>query len=177
MEHFVHALFPDREAAAKTVNALVNSNFPPAAIGALLASDRMHVEELVVERRTIVKAAVVVGAIAGAAGGLLVLAAVGLVSLATPGEALAGAAAGGLFGIFAGGLSGLGYWRYVIDFPRGMINESALLVGVATNRERIEEARRVLHEAGAVRTHVSTKNQAAERALEWARSHPHFGPA
>ena len=175
MEHFVHALFPDRGAAAKTVNALVDANFPPGAIGALLANDRMHVDELVVERRTIVKAAVIVGALVGAGGGLLVLAGVGLVSLGTPGGVLAGAALGALFGIFAGGLSGLGYWRYVIDFPRGAITEGALLVGVATHRERIEEARRVLREAGAARTHVSTKNRAAERALEWARSHPHFG--
>jgi hypothetical protein len=170
MEHFVHALFRDRQHATRAVDALVNSNFAPTEIGALVADERMHVEELVIARKTIVIGGLVVGFLVGAVGGIVVLTSLGLIALGTPAGVFTGAALGALFGLFAGGLGGLGYWRYVIDFPRQELRVGTILVGVATQRARVDEARRALGSAGARRTHVSSKRLATQRALSWARN-------
>lgn len=175
MERFVHALFPDRQAAAKAVDALVNANFSPREVGALVANDRMEVKELVVERKTIVRGGALIGIILGAPIGMLTLAAFGLIALTSPLEALQGAAVGGVVGLLAGTLGGLGYWKHVIDFPRDAFKTGTVLVGVATNRGRVQQAREALGMAGARRTYACSKNGAVQRAIAWANTEPRLG--
>jgi hypothetical protein len=166
MERFVHALFPNQEAAARAVDALVNANFSPGEVAALVADHRHHVHELVPQRKTPVRAGALVGVVVGAAGGALTLAGLGWVSLTSPAQALQAAATGGAVGLFAGALAGLGYWRHAIDFPEDAFRNGAVLVGVATHTGRIERARSVLCAAGARRTYACSKRAAALRALD-----------
>jgi hypothetical protein len=149
------------------VDALVNANFSPRSVGALVANERQEVKELMVERKTIVGSGAALGVILGAALGVLTLAGVGLISLGSPGEALQGAAAGAALGFFAGALGGLGYWTHVIDFPDDAFRTGAVLVGVVTHSGRVEEARRVLTSVGADRTHACSKDTAARRVTTW----------
>jgi hypothetical protein len=164
MEPFVHALFPKRETAMKATLDLIDASFDPRQIGVFVMNQRRQVEQLVVQRRTIVKAGAVLGAIIGAAAGLLILASYGLISVASPFGVFEGLVTGGAMGALAGTLGGLGYWWYTIDFPAGAFEPGAVLIGVATDRGRVAEARRVLKWAGARRTYVCAK-RVAERAL------------
>lgn len=166
MERFVHALFPSQEAAAKAVDALVNANFSPDEVGALVANPQHQVHELVTQRKMPVRAGALVGVVVGAAGGALTLAGLGWVSLTSPAQALQAAAAGGAVGLFAGALAGLGYWKHVIDIPKDAFRDGTVLVGVATHAGRIEQARSVLRAAGARRTYACSKRTAALRALD-----------
>jgi hypothetical protein len=153
---------------------LVNANFSPNEVGALVANHRHEVQELVVERKTIVRAGAILGVILGAASGLLILACFGWISLTSPFEALQAVIVGAAMGLFVGALGGIGYWKHAIDFPKGAFDNGAVLVGVATHRGRVEQARAVLRTAGARRTYASSKNGAAERALTWASVDPQW---
>lgn len=174
MEQFVHALFPNRETASGAVDALVNASFPPGEVGALVANDRREVQEFVTKRKTIVVWVALFGVIVGAAFGVMILAGVGVITFRAPLEALQGAALGAAFGLFAGALGGLGYWKHVIDFPRDAFGSGAVLVGVATQDARVEQARKALASAGARRTYACSKNGAVQRALDSAKTLPHL---
>jgi len=155
MDNFVHGLFKDEESAARAVQTLVDANFNPDLIGAL-----MHLEGdvEVQDAVPIFKVASARGATLGSALGMIGGALLAVGGLLGGGPLLA-AAAGGATGALAGMLGGLGRWKDEIDFPQD-VHAGMILVGVSTEEACIERARVALAIAHPERIHVSRKNEA-----------------
>lgn len=168
---FAHAFYRDAEHASAAVDALIEAHFPTDSVGVLMVRGD-EVEELPMRHKTFVPHGVALGALVGAAAGAVTMSGIGLLAAGPLLMALQGAAAGTAIGSLGGALGGLGFWRDEVDFPTGAFENGAVLVGVVVNVERLDEARRVLENAGASETHVSTKAEAEERVLEQKRKRP-----
>jgi hypothetical protein len=153
---FAHAFYSDATHANAAVRQLLDAHFSSEAISVLMTHDT-DVEELPIKHKTFVPHGVALGAVLGAAAGALTMSGIGIVATGPLWLALQGAAAGGAVGTLGGALGGLGFWRDEVDFPTDAFQDGAMLVGVVTNQERLEQARKVLAAAGAAETHVSTK--------------------
>jgi len=162
---FAHAFYSDAAHANAAVRELLEAHFTSDSISVLMTHDA-EVEELPIKHKTFVPHGVALGAVLGAAAGALTLSGIGVVATGPLLLALQGAAAGGAVGTLGGALGGLGFWRDEVDFPTDAFQDGAMLVGVVTNEERLEEARKVLAEAGATETHVSTKAVAGKRLTD-----------
>jgi hypothetical protein len=160
---FAHAFYKDREHASDAVRRLLDAHFHTEAIGVLMVRGS-EIEDLPMRHKTFVPHGAVVGALVGAAAGALTLSGIGVVAAGPLWIALQGAAAGGAMGTLAGTLGGLGFWRDEVNFPADAFEAGGVLVGVVTNLERSNEARRVLASAGAEKTYLSTKAEAIESA-------------
>jgi hypothetical protein len=158
---FAHAFFKDAEHANAAVGALLDGHFHTEDIGVLMMGGS-GVEELPMRHKTFMPHGAVLGALVGAAAGALTLSGIGVLAAGPVFIALQGAAAGTAVGTLAGTLGGLGFWRDEVNFPADAFQKGAVLVGVVTNLERTNEARRVLASVGADTTHLSTKAEAAE---------------
>jgi len=173
---FVHAFFADAEHAGNVVDDLIEAHFPTESIGVLMVRGD-EVEELPVRHKTFVPHGVALGALVGAAAGAVTMTGIGLIAAGPLFLALQGAAAGTAIGSLGGALGGLGFWRDEVNFPTDAFQNGAVLVGVVCNIERVDDAKRVLTQAGASETYVATKAQAGERALEHQRrSRPSMPP-
>lgn len=174
---FAHAFFADAEQASNAIDDLIEAHFPTDSVGVLMVRNN-EVEELPMRHKTFVPHGVALGALVGAAAGAATMAGIGLVAAGPLLLALQGAAAGTAIGSVGGALGGLGFWRDEVNFPTDAFKNGAVLVGVVCNVERVDEARRVLTEAGASETYVATKAEAQERALEHQRrnSRPSMPP-
>jgi hypothetical protein len=157
---FAHALFTDQTHASAAVKALLDEHFHADDIGVLMARGE-EVEELALSHKTFMPHGAVLGALVGAAAGALTLSGIGVVAAGPLFIALQGAAAGTAVGTLTGTLGGLGFWRDEVNFPSDAFAKGAVLVGVITNAERTNDARRILAGAGAEKTYVSTKAEAA----------------
>jgi hypothetical protein len=157
---FAHALFNDRDHANAAVQSLLDDHFHGDDIGVLMVG-ASGVEELPLHHKTFVPHGAVLGALVGAAAGALTLSGIGVVAAGPLFVALQGAAAGSAVGTLTGTLGGLGFWRDEVDFPSDAFEKGAVLVGVVTNHERTDNARRILAANGAEATFVSTKAKAA----------------
>lgn len=162
---FAHAIFRDTEHAGGAVRQLLEAHFPSDAVGVLMVRGN-DVEELPMKHKTYVPHGVALGALFGAAAGAITMSGIGLLAAGPVLLALQGAAAGTAMGTVGGALGGLGFWRDEVDFPADAFAQGAVLVGVVTNEERLDDARRVLGAAGAEETFVATKAEAGQRALE-----------
>jgi hypothetical protein len=167
---FAHAFYRDAERASAAVTALLDAHFASDAIGVLMVHGE-DVQELPMRHKTFVPHGVALGALFGAAAGAVTMSGIGLLAAGPLLLALQGAAAGTAMGSLGGALGGLGFWRDEVDFPADAFHNGAVLVGVVSNVERLEEAQRVLQNAGAESTYVSTKAEATERASERAQTH------
>jgi len=151
-EVFVHAIYADRHAAAKAVEALVDAAFPSNRVAALV-----HKDERLQELRVRHKTGVGIGSVMGALLGLIA----GAVLFMGPWRtALEGGVAGAAIGALLGTLAGLGYWKEDIDFPSTAFGDGGACVGVTTNEGRVQSARAALLQAGAREAHVSSKRDA-----------------
>ena len=155
---FAHALFNDRDHAQAAVQSLLDDHFHADDIGVLMAR-ASGVEQLPLHHKTFVPHGAVLGALVGAAAGALTLSGIGVVAAGPLFVALQ-RAAGTAVGTLTGTLGGLGFWRDEVDFPSDAFEKGAVLVGVVTNQERTNAARRILAANGADATFVSTKAQA-----------------
>ena len=162
---FAHAFYKDAQQASHAVRKLLDAEFEADHVAVLMARGS-EVEELELHHKTFVPYGLVLGTIVGACAGALTLTGIGVVAAGPLLVALQGAAAGGAMGGLAGTLGGLGFWREEVDFPSHAFEAGAVLVGVVTNVERANEARRVLASAGAEETHLSTKAEAVQAARE-----------
>jgi hypothetical protein len=162
---FAHAIFRDTEHASKAVRQLIETHFSSDDVGVLMVRGD-DVEELPMKHKTFVPHGVALGALFGAAAGAATMSGIGLLAAGPLLLALQGAAAGTAIGSVGGALGGLGFWRDEVDFPADAFEQGAVLVGVVTNKERLDEAQRVLRAAGAEQTYVATKAEAGQRALE-----------
>lgn len=168
---FAHAFYRDAERADAAVKALIDAHFSSDAIGVLMVRGQ-DVQELPMRHKTFVPHGVALGALLGAAAGAVTMSGIGLLAAGPLLLALQGAAAGTAVGSLGGALGGLGFWRDEVDFPADAFQNGAVLVGVVANVERLDEAQRVLKEAGAENTYVSTKAEATEHASERAGKRP-----
>ena len=166
---FAHAFFRDAERASAAVTALLDAHFTSEDVGVLMVHGD-DVQELPMRHKTFVPHGVALGALLGAAAGAVTMSGIGLLAAGPLLLALQGAAAGTAVGSLGGALGGLGFWRDEVDFPADAFQSGAVLVGVVTNVERLDEAQRVLKDAGADATYVSTKAEATERASERAQT-------
>jgi hypothetical protein len=166
---FAHAFYKDKEHADAAVRSLLDAHFHTEDIGVLMTRGS-EVEELPMRHKTMVPHGAVLGALVGAAAGALTLSGIGVIAAGPLFVALQGAAAGGAVGTLTGTLGGLGFWHDEIDFPNDAFAKGAVLVGVVTNQERTNEARRVLASAGAEKTQVSTKAEAVEAVRDRSKS-------
>jgi len=166
---FAHAFFKDAEHADKAVRELIEAHFPTDSIGVLMARGE-EVEELPMRHKTFVPHGVALGALVGAAAGAVTMSGIGLLAAGPLLLAMQGAAAGTAIGSLGGALGGLGFWRDEVDFPTDAFESGAVLVGVVTNEERLDAARRVLQEAGAEETLVATKAEATDRVREQTKA-------
>jgi hypothetical protein len=164
-EWFAHAFYSDATHANAAVRELLDAHFSSEAISVLMTHDA-EVEELPIKHKTFVPHGVALGAVLGAAAGALTMSGIGIVATGPLWLALQGAAAGGAAGTLGGALGGLGFWRDEVDFPTDAFQDGAMLVGVVTNQERLEQARKVLAAAGAPETHVSTKAGAGKLLVD-----------
>jgi hypothetical protein len=162
-QRFAHAVFKDAEHASAAVHQLMESHFATEQIAVLMVRGP-EVQELPLKHKTFVPHGVALGAIVGAAAGALTLTGLGIVAAGPILIALQGAAAGTAVGSLGGALGGLGFWRDEVDFPSDAFASGAVLVGVVTNAERVDDARAALTSVGAGETYVSTKEQATEAA-------------
>ncbi|MET0384625.1 MAG: hypothetical protein ABW321_01640 [Polyangiales bacterium] len=164
---FAYAVFKDNLRATGAVHALLEGHFTSDAVGVLLVHEE-EVEELLLQHKTAVPRGIALGMILGAAMGAVTMSSIGVLAVGVTPVLLAwqGAAAGGAMGSLGGALGGLGFWRDEIDFPAHAFTQGTVLVGVVTNVERLDHARRVLTGAGAEDTHVSTRAEAGQRARE-----------
>jgi hypothetical protein len=165
---FAHAFFKDAEHAGNATDDLLEAHFPTESIGVLMVRGD-EVEELPMRHKTFVPHGVALGALVGAAAGAVTMSGIGILAAGPLLVALQGAAAGTAIGSLGGALGGLGFWRDEVNFPTDAFESGAVLVGVVTNIERVDDARRVLELAGATETYVATKAEASERALEQKR--------
>lgn len=157
MEIFVHGLFREEANAALAVRSLVDAHFEPDQISALM---RVGTDPGADELKPIFKMATGPGAALGTALGAVGGALLALGGLLVAGPVFAGVA-GGVSGALAGALGGLGRWTEEIDFPKH-VEGGMILVGVATQPGRLEQARAALAGAHAARVHVSKKGEACE---------------
>ena len=162
---FAHAFYRDAERASAAVTALLDAHFASDAIGVLMVHGD-EVQELPMRHKTFVPHGVALGALLGAAAGAVTMSGIGILAAGPILLALQGAAAGTAIGSLGGALAGLGFWRDEVDFPADAFQNGAVLVGVVANVERLEAAQRVLQQAGADSTYVSTKAEATQRAGE-----------
>ncbi|MEY4583178.1 MAG: hypothetical protein RL701_7881 [Pseudomonadota bacterium] len=167
---FAHAIYRDTEHASKAVRQLIEAHFTSDAIGVLMVRGN-EVEELPMKHKTFVPHGVALGALFGAAAGAVTMSGIGLLAAGPLLLALQGAAAGTAIGSVGGALGGLGFWRDEVDFPSDAFEQGAVLVGVVTNPERLDDAQRVLKLSGADETYVATKAEAGQRAVELSHSH------
>lgn len=174
---FAHAFFADADQASNAIDDLIEAHFPTDSVGVLMVRDN-EVEELPMRHKTFMPHGVALGALVGAAAGAATMAGIGLIATGPLLLALQGAAAGTAIGSLGGALGGLGFWRDEVNFPTDAFNNGAVLVGVVANIERVDEARRVLTDAGADETYVATKAEASERVLDHQRrnSRPSMRP-
>jgi hypothetical protein len=151
---FVTGSFADARRANDAFERLVESSFDPNEISVVRMDHGGRVLESVpVEHKTGVPigatAGAALGGTVGVAGAVLAgpvgLLAAGPILLALQGVVL-GAAGGGL----VGALAGLAFWW---DEPglETELERGAVLLGVNAAGERVEAARRALHDAGATR--------------------------
>ncbi|MET0389329.1 MAG: hypothetical protein ABW321_25370 [Polyangiales bacterium] len=173
---FAHGFFKDAEHASKAVHQLLEAHFTSDSIGVLMVRGD-DVEELPIKHKTFVPHGVALGAVLGAAAGAVTMSGIGLLASGPLLLALQGAAAGTAMGSLGGALGGLGFWRDEVDFPADAFTQGAVLVGVVTNKERLDHAGRVLRDAGADQTYVSTKAEASERVLERTTQRSSKAPA
>jgi hypothetical protein len=166
---FAHALFNDRDHAKAAVQSLLDDHFHADDIGVLMARGS-EVEELPLHHKTLVPHGAVLGALVGAAAGALTLSGIGVVAAGPLFVALQGAAAGTAVGTLTGTLGGLGFWRDEVNFPSDAFEKGAVLIGVVTNLERTDAARRILAANGAEATFVSTKAKAAAEMRDRAQA-------
>jgi hypothetical protein len=174
---FAHAFFADADHASNAIDDVIEAHFPTDSVGVLMVRND-EVEELPMRHKTFVPHGVALGALVGAAAGAVTMAGIGLVAAGPLLLAMQGAAAGTAIGSLGGALGGLGFWRDEVNFPTDAFQNGAVLVGVVCNVERVDDARRVLMDAGATETYVATKAEASERALEHTRrsSRPSMTP-
>jgi len=166
-EVFVHAIYADRHAAAKAVEALVDAAFPSNRVAALVRTGE-RLQELRVRHKTGVGVGSVLGALLGLVAGAVLFTGPWRTVLEA---CVAGAAIGALLGI----LAGLVYWKEDIDFPPAAFGDGGACVGVTTNESRVESARAALLQAGAREAQVSSKRDAFRtgnmRALHFTTPH------
>jgi hypothetical protein len=173
---FAYAFFKDAEHASTAVRQLIDAHFPSDEIGVLMARGDT-VEELPMVHKTFVPHGVALGALLGAAAGAVTMSGIGMLASGPLLMALQGAAAGTAMGSLGGALGGLGFWRDEVDFPSDAFTQGAVLVGIVTNQERIDHARRILTESGAEETYVATKAEAGERIKAQHSQHRVSSPA
>jgi hypothetical protein len=162
-QRFAHAVFKDADHASAAVRELMEAHFPTDAISVLMVKGP-EVDELPMRHKTFVPHGIALGAVVGAAAGALALTGVGVIAAGPLLVALQGAAAGTAVGSLGGALGGLGFWRDEVDFPSTAFTSGAVLVGVVTSEERVEDASKALTDAGAPKTYVSTKAEATAKA-------------
>jgi hypothetical protein len=168
---FAHAMFKDKAAAERAVQALINAEFPTERIGALMLQDG-EVSELPMRHKTGIGPGTALGALLGTAVGLA-LPGLGLVAAGPAWGALGTAAWGGATGALAGIVGGLGLWKDEYDFPREAFERGGVLVGTLIAQERIEAAKAALAEAGAQDIKITTRHQAEGELRETAK-HAHL---
>ncbi len=158
MAHHVTGIFSEANSAEDAVRRLIDGHFNPKEIS-IVVSDREGSHEEPVEWDTGVAEGAVGGAalggLLGALGGTLVatgvIAAPGLAVLAAGPivGALKGALAGGAVGLEAGALVGLGFWKDEAHIHAKALKKGGIIVAVPADHEHVEDARKIISEAGA----------------------------
>lgn len=168
MTILAYAIFDTEKAAARAVDALVESDFAVDDVCVLFREgpEGAPIEELPVDVKTGIGPGMAIGATLGLLGGALVALGGGLFAAGPLVTLLQGTFGGGAAGVFLGFVGGLGPLHEAIQFPHGhheTLKKGAVLVGVMTSkRERIDAAKKALRKLGASEVHVRTRRQAGD---------------
>ena len=158
MAKLVSGLFKSRADAERAVENLVNFGFMREDIS-LLMSDATRGREFRLANATKAPEGTAAGATIGGAIGAIAAGLVALGVVAVPGiglvaagpvlAALAGLGAGAAAGGLTGALIGLGIPEHEAKFYNEEIGKGGILLGVYTHDDRVEQAKNILHAAGA----------------------------
>lgn len=158
MAKLVSGLFKSRADAERAVENLVDFGFMREDIS-LLMSDATRGREFRLAAATKAPEGTAAGATIGGAIGAIAAGLVALGVVAVPGiglvaagpvlAALAGLGAGAAAGGLTGALIGLGIPEHEAKFYNEEIGQGGILLGVYTHEDRVEQAKNILHAAGA----------------------------
>jgi ferritin-like metal-binding protein YciE len=162
-ESLVMGLFVDTAAAERALGSLIAAGYRREEISAL-AADRNTSSELGVEKHSKIGTGAAIGAgFGGALGALLVgFSAIGTIATGGAGlvvagplvAALAGAGAGAAAGGLVGALIGLGIPEHEVKYYSESLEKGAVLLGVRTPSDRVDDVKQVFEENKADRITV-----------------------
>ncbi len=155
----VFGAFKTPEGAHRASDRLVSSGFNFNTISILL-SDRAKENFAAMQDNTKGPEGAAVGGATGATIGALVSGLSAVAAVTIPGvgllaagplvAALAGGGAGAATGGLVGGLIGLGISEHEAKLAQDVLDKDGIVMAVQTNKEKADQARKVLREAGSI---------------------------